>query len=376
MEEPSLVGASEALNIVRAELDLAAVCDAKVLITGPSGVGKDVVARLLHARSPRRTRPYVPVNCAAVPDKLLESELFGHTRGSFTDAVNDKKGLFEIAQGGTVFLDEIGEMSLRMQALLLRFLENGEIQRVGAERITVVNNVRVVAATNRNLMERIEAREFREDLFYRINVIHMTIPALRERRADIAPIWQHCVRVFTDKARLAMPVTTPATIEALEQYHWPGNVRELRNVVERVCYRAPTLITPALLPSEVRLAKSGTPPATVVPAGASVVPGASVASVLMRRMVEGGESFWDVAYAPFMTRDVTREDLRQLILGGLEQTRGSYKALVRAFNMEADDYRRFLNFLRKYDCHMPFQKFRMLPPRVEREDKLHRAAGW
>src|SRR5688572_19497870 len=161
MEEPSLVGASEALNIVRAELDLAATCDAKVLITGPSGVGKDVVARLLHARSPRRTRPYVPVNCAAVPDKLLESELFGHTRGSFTDAVNDKKGLFEIAQGGTIFLDEIGEMSLRMQALLLRFLENGEIQRVGAERITVVNNVRVVAATNRNLTERIEAREFR-----------------------------------------------------------------------------------------------------------------------------------------------------------------------------------------------------------------------
>ena len=376
MEEPSLVGASEALNIVRAELDLAATCDAKVLITGPSGVGKDVVARLLHARSPRRTRPYVPVNCAAVPDKLLESELFGHTRGSFTDAVNDKKGLFEIAQGGTIFLDEIGEMSLRMQALLLRFLENGEIQRVGAERITVVNNVRVVAATNRNLTERIEAREFREDLFYRINVIHMTIPALRERRADIAPIWEHCVRVFTDKARLPIPVTTPATIEALEQYHWPGNVRELRNIVERVCYRAPTQITPALLPAEIRSAKSGAVPSAVIPSGASVAPSASVASVLMRRMVEGGESFWDVAYAPFMTRDVTREDLRQLILGGLEQTRGSYKALVRAFNMEADDYRRFLNFLRKYDCHMPFQKFRMLPPRVEREDKLHRAAGW
>ena len=365
MEEPSLVGPSKALDAVRDELDLAARCDAKVLITGPSGVGKDVVARLLHARGPRRTRPFVPVNCAAIPDKLLESELFGHTRGSFTDAVSDKKGLFEVAQGGTIFLDEVGEMSLRMQALLLRFLENGEIQRVGAERVSVVSNVRVVTATNRNLVERIAAAEFREDLFYRLNVIHMVIPPLRDRRDDVAPIWQHCVRVFTQKAGISMPVTTPPALELLEAYHWPGNVRELRNVVERVCYRAPAIITPALLPPELRVTKP-----QVAVAGGEAVASTPVAAALMRRMVENGESFWDVAYAPFMTRDLTREDLRQLVFRGLEQTRGSYKALVRTFNIEAHDYRRFLNFLRKYDCHMPFQRFRMLPPNVEREQKV------
>src|SRR5919109_4508545 len=151
MENPLLVGTSPALELVRAEVDLAATCDAKVLITGPSGVGKEVVARLLHTRSPRRARPFVPINCAAIPDKLLESELFGHTRGSFTDAVSDKKGLFEVAQGGTIFLDEVGEMSLRMQALLLRFLENGEIQAVGADHVQAKVDVRVIAATNRNL---------------------------------------------------------------------------------------------------------------------------------------------------------------------------------------------------------------------------------
>jgi DNA-binding NtrC family response regulator len=255
-------------------------------------------------------------------------------------------------------------MSLRMQALLLRFLENGEIQRVGAERVTVVNNVRVVTATNRNLVERITAGEFREDLFYRLNVIHMVIPPLRDRRDDVVPIWQHCVRLFTQKAGISMPVTTPPAQELLEAYHWPGNVRELRNVVERVCYRAPAIITPALLPAELRVTK---PQVAVSGSGEAGVAAAPVAVALMRRMVDNGESFWDVAYAPFMTRDLTREDLRQLIFRGLEQTRGSYKALVRAFNIEAHDYRRFLNFLRKYDCHMPFQRFRMLPPNVERD---------
>ena len=373
MENPLLVGTSPALELVRGEVDLAATCDAKVLITGPSGVGKEVVARLLHTRSQRRSRPFVPINCAAVPDKLLESELFGHTRGSFTDAVSDKKGLLEIANGGTIFLDEIGEMSLRMQALLLRFLENGEIQRVGAERVSIVANVRIVAATNRNLANRIASGEFREDLFYRINVIHITIPPLRERREDIAPIWDHCVRLFAQRSGLAAPLTPPNTIELLQQYDWPGNVRELRNVVERVCYRSPNVITPPLLPAEVRAAKGGSD--TAVPA-AGAAPGVSVASTLAKRMLENKETFWDAVYAPFMTRDITREDVRQLVLVGLERSRGSYKALVSAFNMQPQDYRRFLNFLRKYDCHMPFQKFRMMPAPVERDARMDRVSSW
>jgi anaerobic nitric oxide reductase transcription regulator len=165
---PALIGRSAALRLVQQEIEYAARSDAKVLITGASGVGKEVVAHLIHGRSRRRHSPLLTINCAAMPDTLLESELFGHARGSFTDAYRDKRGLFESANGGTVFMDEVGEMSLRMQALLLRFLETGEIQRVGDERNRANANVRVVAATNRRLLERIQTGDFREDLYYRL----------------------------------------------------------------------------------------------------------------------------------------------------------------------------------------------------------------
>ena len=164
---------------IEQEIECAARSDAKVLVTGESGVGKDIVARLIHQRS-RRTGSFVTINCAGVPDSLLESELFGHVRGSFTGAYRDKRGWLDQAQDGTIFMDEIGEMSLRMQALLLRFLENGEIQRVGSDRVQTGGNVRVIAATNRNLVERVAEKSFREDLYYRLNVIHVAIPPLRD----------------------------------------------------------------------------------------------------------------------------------------------------------------------------------------------------
>ncbi len=186
-----LIGRSQALKVVHQEIEYASRSDAKVLITGASGVGKEVVAHLIHTRSRRRHAPMLTINCAAMPDTLLESELFGHARGSFTDAYRDKRGLFEAANGGTVFLDEVGEMSLRMQALLLRFLETGEIQRVGDERQRANANVRVVAATNRRLPERIQSGDFREDLYYRLNVIHITNPPLRETRDDVTPLLDH-----------------------------------------------------------------------------------------------------------------------------------------------------------------------------------------
>ena len=200
---PSLIGRSAALRLVQQEVEYAARSDAKVLITGASGVGKEVVAHLIHSRSRRRHAPMLTINCAAMPDTLLESELFGHARGSFTDAYRDKRGLFESANGGTVFMDEVGEMSLRMQALLLRFLETGEIQRVGDERNRANANVRVVAATNRRLLERIQTGDFREDLYYRLNVIHITIPPLRDRRDDVAPLLQHFLRALLARARRA-----------------------------------------------------------------------------------------------------------------------------------------------------------------------------
>jgi len=345
------------MQLLREEIDYAAGCEAKILITGPSGVGKELVARLVHTQSRRRQGPLVAINCAALPDSLLESELFGHVRGSFTSAIRDKSGLLESAQGGTIFMDEVAEMSPRMQALLLRFLETGEIQRVGAERQQMASNVRVIAATNRNLTERITAGEFREDLFYRLNVIHLTIPPLRDRREDIVPLLAHYLGIFCQRQQIAVPEVAAEARQLLERYDWPGNVRELRNVAERLCYRAVPLVTSAVLPEEI----TNTLPRP--PRVAPRVTRAQVATTLMDRMVRDGESFWDVAYAPFMTRDLTREDMRQLVLSGLERTRGSYKSLVRTFNMNAEDYRRFLNFLRKYECHMPFQRFRALPPR-------------
>src|SRR5688572_6554760 len=182
---PKLVGQSQPLSEIKEEIARVSRSDAKVLITGESGAGKELVAEALHQSSARASGPFVPVNCAGIPETLLESELFGHVRGSFTGAYRDKPGKLEMADGGSIFLDEIGEMTLRMQGLLLRFLETGEIQKVGAERVGKATNVRVIAATNRNLRELIAQGQFREDLFYRLNVIHLIVPPLRERREDI-----------------------------------------------------------------------------------------------------------------------------------------------------------------------------------------------
>src|SRR5499426_2415675 len=191
-----LIGTSAAMADLKAEIERIAHSDAKVLITGESGAGKEVVARAINASSPRSNGPFVPVNCAGIPETLLESELFGHVKGSFTGAYRDKPGKLEMADDGTIFLDEIGEMTLRMQGLLLRFLEVGEIQKVGAERVGRASNVRVIAATNRNLRDLITQGQFREDLFYRINVIHLVVPPLRERREDIPLLIEHFLRNF------------------------------------------------------------------------------------------------------------------------------------------------------------------------------------
>ncbi len=180
-----LVGTSPAMVDLQQEIERVADSEAKVLITGESGVGKELVAQAIHARSPRSSRSFVPVNCAGLPETLLESELFGHVKGSFTGAYRDKPGKLEIADRGTVFLDEIGEMTLRMQGLLLRFLETGELQKVGSDGIAGQVNVRVITATNRNLPDMIGQAQFREDLYYRVNVIHLHVPPLRERKADI-----------------------------------------------------------------------------------------------------------------------------------------------------------------------------------------------
>jgi transcriptional regulator with PAS, ATPase and Fis domain len=354
-----LVGASSALSDIEQEIDCAARSDAKVLVTGESGVGKDIVARLIHERS-RRQGAFVTINCAGVPDSLLESELFGHVRGSFTGAYRDKRGWLDQAQNGTIFMDEVGEMSLRMQALLLRFLESGEIQRVGSDRVQTTGNIRVVVATNRNLVERVADKTFREDLYYRLNVIHIMIPPLRMRQEDVAPLLAHFLDVFSEAHRLPRPIVTEQALEKLTAYSWPGNVRELRNIIERLVIRHRSgVISPADLPREV----FGSVPARKH-SQAEETTRRSTPDVLYDRIVETGESFWTVVYDPFMARDLTREDLRTIVSRGLNETRGSYKGLVELFNLSAHDYKRFLNFLRKYECRLPFQRFRAMPINV------------
>jgi DNA-binding NtrC family response regulator len=358
MKHKSLVGDSVVMRDIELEIECAARCDAKVLITGQSGVGKEVVAHLIHQRSQRSHRPLVTINCAGVPETLLESELFGHIRGSFTDAHRDKTGYLEQAHGGTIFMDEIGEMSLRMQALLLRFMENGEIQPVGSDRPSSVLNVRVIAATNRDLTARIAEKSFREDLYYRLNVIHVAIPSLRERRDDVRPLLEYFLRTLCDQHRVSQPRISESAMAKLVAYDWPGNVRELRNVVERIVLRARSdEISLPDLPREV----SGQFSSVASSPKAAERP---VSDVLLERMTVEGQSFWSVVYEPFMSRDLTREDLRAIIARGLEHTKGNYKLLIMLFNVPPGDYKRVLNFLRKYDCHMPFQRFRTVPAQL------------
>jgi transcriptional regulator with PAS, ATPase and Fis domain len=346
-----IVGRSRAIAEVIQRIELVSATRSTVLITGETGTGKELIARAVHNRSAQPGMPFVKVNCAAIPDTLLESELFGHVRGSFTGAYRDRPGLLEMGNGGTVFMDEVGEMSLRMQALLLRFLESGEVQRVGADRMQARVDVRVMAATNRNLLDRIAVKEFREDLYYRLNVIHLLIPPLRERRDDVQVLLPYFLRVYSQRHGVPTPDFSPDALRLLSAYDWPGNVRELKNVVERLVVRARSaVIAPEDLPGEV----SGRPRGDREKASVR----ASVAESMYERMVRAGESFWAVVYPPFIARDLTRDDVRLIIRKGLEHSRGNYKVLVSLFNMPPTDYKRFLNFLRKHDCHMPFQRFR------------------
>src|SRR5688572_1380266 len=361
MSQSAMIGVSDATRNVLDEADCAARCDAKVLITGESGVGKEIVARVIHQRSTRAHAPLTTINCAGVPDSLLESELFGHIRGSFTDAYRDKIGWLDQAQTGTIFLDEIGEMSARMQAVLLRFLENGEIQRVGAVKSGVVANVRVIAATNRNLLEQVAAKKFRDDLYYRLNVIHIRIPPLRERPEDVRPLLEHLMQQAAAANRVAVPSFSPEVMARLEAYAWPGNVRELRNIAERLVVRRGGNVVPSSdLPREILGACE--PPSSRVVTPSDAFRG-SVDRIYDLMTVER-ETFWTVVYEPFMARDITRDHLREVVSRGLEQTRGSYKLLLQVFNLPPGDYKRLLSFLRKYRCHVPFQRFRSIKVRT------------
>ncbi|MBW8876526.1 MAG: sigma-54-dependent Fis family transcriptional regulator [Acidobacteria bacterium] len=238
VEPEQLIGSAPAMRRLREMVEKAAPTTATVLVTGESGTGKELVARAIHRGSARRDRALIQVNCAAIPEELIESELFGHEKGSFTGAVRKQMGKFVAADGGTIFLDEIGDMSARTQAKVLRVLQNGEVEPVGAER-TVQVDVRVVAATNRNLEDEIAAGRFREDLFYRLNVIPVRTPALREHLEDLPVLVEHFVRRYADQNNYKAKEFSPEALAHLKALPWKGNVRELKNLVERLLILAP-----------------------------------------------------------------------------------------------------------------------------------------
>jgi DNA-binding NtrC family response regulator len=369
MERPAgdellLVGSSPTAQALSEDIQSAARTHAKVLILGETGVGKELVAQLIHARSLRRTQRFVAVNCSGIPETLLESELFGHVRGSFTGAYRDKPGLVRQADHGTLFLDEIGETSPRMQAVLLRFAETGEIQPIGTDRTVARTDVRVIAATHRDLKSLVASGAFREDLYYRLNVIQIRVPPLRERREDIPALLDHFLERASAQHGGQICMLDPSARQCLQEYAWPGNIRELKNVVERLvvkqrggCFQVRDL------PEEVRgTFGSSSPDAAAAGADRQEIartPQApeTVPSLLWRRL-QMGENFWTCVAEPFRNHDLTRNQIRTLIQQGLNETRGSYRALLRVLNLPEEDYKRVLSFLRQHDCHVPFQRFR------------------
>ncbi len=228
-----MVGRSASLEKVWEAIKRAAPTNATVLITGESGVGKELVARAIHRNSNRRDEAFVQVNCAAIPEELIESELFGHEKGSFTGATEKQIGKFELAHQGTIFLDEVGDMSLRTQAKVLRVLQEGEVERIGSQK-TITVDVRVIAATNKKLEDAIEKGDFREDLYFRLSVIPIRVPALRERNEDVEPLVQHFVAQFSSENNVRRKSFTPQAMDALRRHPWRGNVRELKNTIERL----------------------------------------------------------------------------------------------------------------------------------------------
>ena len=351
----TLVVASQQMASLMKRATKAAACDGKVLITGESGVGKDLVARHIHNHSVRTGHAFVAVNCAGLTESLIESELFGHMKGSFTGAYRDQPGKLQTAHLGTLFLDEVGEMSLRMQALLLRFLENGEIQAVGSSRPATTVDVRLICATNRNLPELIAAGQFREDLLYRLRVIHLEVPPLRDRHDDIRALIAH----FVGRTGRRISVSDEA-LRVLERYSWPGNVRELQNVIEQAAWLTEgETIGVEHFPNPIRMT------------GPLVVPARErrrqVADELYHALVTAEYAFWQDVYPLFLSRDITRHDVRELVRRGLADTRGNYRALLELFGLSGHAYKRFLNFLAAHDCGADFREFRSGLPHTPRQ---------
>jgi anaerobic nitric oxide reductase transcription regulator len=310
-----IVGNSPLMESLRREIDVVAWSDFPVLVTGETGTGKELVVHAIHAGSKRRTEPLLYVNCAALPESLVDSELFGHVKGSFTGATADRSGKFEVADGGTLFLDEIGELPLAVQPKLLRALQQGEIQRVGADK-TLKVNVRLLAATNRDLEKEVEAGRFRADLFHRLNVYPIRVPALRERKGDVPLLAGYFCDQIGRKLGLPPIHLTPDVLESLTHYAWPGNVRELENLISRAVLKAQAeqngepriILRPSHLGMEFSQAETEMP----------------VASTNQAPLLQADQTF----------RDAVEDFQRRLILSALERNQDNWSAAARELGMQ------------------------------------------
>ena len=321
-----MIGESELMKRLREKVRAAARMPGSVLVTGETGTGKELVARAIHEHSDRRAGRFVAVDCGALPDELIESELFGHRRGAFTTALSDKPGLFEEANGGTLFLDEIANTSRRFQVKLLRVLQERQLRRLG-DVVSRKLDIRVIAATNCDLSVMVRKAEFREDLYYRINVFPIRVPPLRQRLDDVPLLVEYLLRGRKTIAESGM--------SKLTAYSYPGNVRELENIVESSIYTA-----------------SG----AIIQADDIALPYRGDNGQQEEELASG--NFWDSVAAPFSERLITRTQMEHVIRRGLEQTRGSYRKLLPLFQIPESDYKRFMDFLRRNHCNPDFRQFR------------------
>jgi transcriptional regulator with GAF, ATPase, and Fis domain len=320
-----MIGKSEVMQQLAERVRAAARINGSVLVTGETGSGKELVARAIHQHSERSGGRFVAVDCGALPEDLIESELFGFKKGAFTSAIADKCGLFEEANGGTLFLDEISNTSRRFQAKLLRALQERQIRRLGDTAFRQLD-IRVIAATNRDLRVLVRQGDFREDLFYRLSVFAIQVPPLRNRLDDIP--------LLVEAILAGRKQISTGALSKLQLYDFPGNVRELENIIETAVYTAPDSRIDechVIIPNGVPLACEG---------------------------VLRVENFWESVARPYADRMITRTHMENVVRRGLQQVNGSYRRLIRLFNLPDSDYKRFMDFLRRHGCNVDFRQYR------------------
>lgn len=342
-----IIGSSKAIRQVYAQIEIAATNAATVLIEGESGTGKELVARAIHETSHRSKNPFIAVDCGAIPETLIEAELFGTKKGAYTGAVADRPGLFEAADHGTIFLDEISNTSPALQAKLLRVLQERQVRRIGEIKDRTID-IRLIVASNANLDQLAREGHFRKDLLYRLNVLHIKVPALRNRRDDIPMLAQ----AFINRLNISNKTKKHLAHGVLDQictHTFPGNVRELQNALERAFFSARgSVITEILIEGRV--------PET---------PTTDEVAIWFKELAAGRKDFWSAVHSRYKKRDISREKVIALVDLGLRSTRGSYKTMASMFNLKANEYRRFMDFLRRNDCLLDFRPYR----KVTAQDK-------